>query len=69
MAAKKKPIETRDCAALGLERSAVGAAGSRTRFKRLQLPSTRKSGRRIEGDPETQARELLRLLREEAKAL
>jgi electron transfer flavoprotein alpha/beta subunit len=47
----------------------VGAAGSRTRFKRLQLPSTRKSGRRIEGDPETQARELLRLLREEAKAL
>jgi len=69
MAAKKKPIETRDCAALGLERSGVGAAGSRTRFKRLQLPSPRKSGRRIEGDPETQARELLRLLREEAKAL
>jgi electron transfer flavoprotein beta subunit len=69
MAAKKKTIEVKDCAALGLDISKVGSRGARSRFKRLQLPPPRKGARRIEGDPETQARELVRLLREEAQVL
>ena len=35
----------------------------------LELPPPRAAGRRIEGDPATAARELVRLLREEAKVL
>ncbi|MCZ6778927.1 MAG: electron transfer flavoprotein subunit beta/FixA family protein [Acidobacteria bacterium] len=69
MAAKKKPIEIRDCAALGLRADQVGESGSLTRIKKLSLPPARKEGHKIEGDPASQAKELIRLLREEAKAL
>jgi electron transfer flavoprotein beta subunit len=69
MAAKKKSIEVKDCTAVGVETHQVGEAGSATRLKRLSLPPARKSGRRIEGDAEGQVKELLRLLREEAKVL
>ncbi len=69
MAAKKKTVEVKDCAALGVDPASVGARGARLRVVRLSLPSPRKAGRKIEGDPDTQARELVRLLREEAQAL
>jgi len=69
MAAKKKTIEFRDCAALGIDPATVGERGARLRLRRLSLPPARKTGRRLEGEPEAQVRELLRLLREEAQAL
>ncbi len=66
MAAKKKPIEVKDAAALGL-----GAAdlAPRTKVAALDLPPARPPIKMIEGDPETQAKELLRLLHEEAKVI
>jgi electron transfer flavoprotein beta subunit len=66
MAAKKKTIETRDAAALGL--SAADLA-PKTKVVVLELPPARAVVRMIEGDPDTQVKELLRVLREEAKVL
>jgi electron transfer flavoprotein beta subunit len=66
MAAKKKTIQTLDAAALGLD---AGALAPRTKVVALELPPARPAVKMIEGDPETQARELLRLLHEEAKVI
>ncbi len=66
MAAKKKPIEVKDAAALGLDPAAIAPL---TRVVALELPPARAAVRMIEGDPDTQARELLRLLHEEAKVI
>jgi electron transfer flavoprotein beta subunit len=66
MAAKKKTIETKDAAALGL--SAADLA-PKTKVVALELPPARPAVRLIAGDPDTQVKELLRLLREEAKVL
>jgi electron transfer flavoprotein beta subunit len=66
MGAKKKTIETRDAAALGL--SAADLA-PKTKMVALELPPARPAVRMIEGDPDTQVKELLRALREEAKVL
>jgi electron transfer flavoprotein beta subunit len=66
MAAKKKTIETRDAATLGL--SAADLA-PRTRVVALELPPARPAVRMIEGDADKQVKELLRVLREEAKVL
>ena len=66
MAAKKKPIDVKDAAALGLD---PGALGPKTRVLALELPPARPPVRMIEGDPDTQARELIRLLHEEAKVI
>jgi len=66
MQAKKKPIQTLDLAALGLDAAAVAP---KTRVVGLELPPARPAVRMIEGDPGTQARELIRLLHEEAKVI
>jgi electron transfer flavoprotein beta subunit len=66
MAAKKKPIDTKDAAALGLDATALDPA---TRVIALELPPARPGVTMIAGDPETQAKELLRLLHEEAKVI
>jgi electron transfer flavoprotein beta subunit len=66
MAAKKKPIDVKDAAALGLAPSALAPL---TRVVALELPPARPAVRMIEGDPDTQASELLRLLHEEAKVI
>jgi electron transfer flavoprotein beta subunit len=66
MAAKKKPVETKDAAALGLDAASLAPA---TRVAALELPTARPGVKMIEGDPETQARELMRLLHEEAKVI
>lgn len=66
MAAKKKPITVQDAAALGLE---AGTLKAKTRVLALELPPSRPPVRMIEGDPETQARELIRLLHEEAQVI
>jgi electron transfer flavoprotein beta subunit len=66
MGAKKKPIQVRDLAALGLDAAAVAPKVTVTA---MELPPARPPVRMIEGDPETQARELIRLLHEEAKVV
>ena len=66
MAAKKKPIEVKNAAALGLDGPALQP---RTRVVAMELPAARPPVRMIRGDPDAQARELLRLLHEEAKVI
>jgi electron transfer flavoprotein beta subunit len=66
MAAKKKAIDVKDAAALGLSAADLAPL---TTVASLELPPARPAVRMIEGDPETQARELLRLLHEEAKVI
>ena len=66
MAAKKKPIAVKDAAALGLDAAALAP---KVRLVALELPPARTAARMIEGDPEAQVRELLRLLHEEAKVI
>jgi len=66
MAAKKKPIQALDAAALGLSADALGP---KVRVIAMELPPARPSVKMIEGDPETQAKELIRLLHEEAKVI
>ncbi len=69
MMAKRKPIEERDAAALGLDAGTVGTAGALLQQTRLELPQPRPEGRIIEGEPAEAARELVRLLHEEAKVI
>ena len=66
MAAKKKPVQALDAAALGLSAESLLPL---TRLERLELPPPRPPVKLIEGDPAAQAAELLRLLHEEAKVL
>jgi electron transfer flavoprotein beta subunit len=66
MAAKKKTIETKDAAALGLDAAALAP---KVRATALELPPARAAVRMIDGDPDAQAKELLRLLHEEAKVI
>jgi electron transfer flavoprotein beta subunit len=69
MGAKKKPITDWDAAALGLEASSAGAAGSFVELVRLDPPPARPPGKILPGDAATAARELARLLHEEAKVI
>ena len=66
MAAKKKPLEVKDAAALGLDAAALAPS---TMVTALELPPPRPAVKMIEGDPATQAKELIRLLHEEAKVI
>jgi electron transfer flavoprotein beta subunit len=66
MAAKKKPLHVLDAAGLGLDAAALAP---KLEVAALELPPARPSVRMIDGDPETQAKELLRLLHEEAKVI
>jgi electron transfer flavoprotein beta subunit len=66
MAAKKKPIQVLDLAGLGLDAAAVAPKVTVTA---MALPPARPPVRMIEGDPAAQAKELIRLLHEEAKVI
>ncbi len=69
MKAKKKPIEEKSAADLGLAADQIGAAGSGTRLIKL-LPLAERSGCKfIEGDAKEAAKELVQLLRNEAKVI
>jgi electron transfer flavoprotein beta subunit len=70
MKAKKKPLDVRDLASLGLDASEVGVVASRVELRRVELPPVRKAGRIIDGEtPEEKAVKLARALREEAKVI
>ena len=66
MAAKKKLIETKGAADLGLTPEQLAP---KTRVVALELPPSRSAVKMIEGDADTQVKELLRLLHEEAKVI
>jgi electron transfer flavoprotein beta subunit len=66
MAAKKKLIETKGAADLGLSAEQLAP---RTKVVALELPPSRSAVKMIEGDADTQVKELLRLLHEEAKVI
>lgn len=69
MAAKKKPIAVKNAAALGLDGAKVGEAGAVVKESAFGLPPARPAGRMIQGDAASQVKELVRLLREEAKVI
>jgi electron transfer flavoprotein beta subunit len=65
MAAKKKPLEIRKPADLGLP----PAPESRVAWESLELPPPRQAAKVLQGDSADAARELVRLLRDEAKVI
>ena len=68
MAAKKIAIETKTVADLGLADAEI--FGKRVRVLSLELPPEKTGGKKIDGrDPQAAAKEILRYIREEAKAL
>ena len=66
MAAKKKPMGVMAAAALGLTAEALAA---RTERRTMAPPAERPPVKLIQGDPAAQAKELIRLLHEEAKVI
>ncbi|MCC6137924.1 MAG: electron transfer flavoprotein subunit beta/FixA family protein [Bdellovibrionaceae bacterium] len=64
MKAKKKPIKEVPASELG-----VSAANNSLSFEKFELPKDRAPVQMIPGDAKAQAKELVRLLREEAKVL
>lgn len=69
MGAKKKPITDWNAAALGLDAATVGTAGAQIEVVNLEPPPARPPGKIIPGDAATAAKELARLLHEEAKVI
>ncbi len=64
MKAKKKEVRV-----LKMADVEVSAADQKIRFKNFQLPPPKQAGKKIPGDPHSQAKELVRLLHEEAKVV
>jgi electron transfer flavoprotein beta subunit len=64
MKAKKKEVRS-----LKLADTGASEADQKLRYRNLQLPPPKQAGKKIAGDPATQARELVRLLHEEAKVV
>jgi electron transfer flavoprotein beta subunit len=66
MAAKKKPITALDAAGVGLD---AGSSAPKVKVTGMELPPDRPDVKMIEGEPDAQAKELIRLLHEEAKVI
>lgn len=64
MKAKKKEVKAMKAADVG-----VTDADQKIKYKNLQLPPPKQAGKKIAGDPAAQAKELVRLLHEEAKVV
>ena len=70
MKAKKKPLEVKTLADLGLDPAAVGVAHRKVVVKALRLPPERKAVRMIQAEtPQAIAEQLVRILHEEAKLI
>ena len=68
MAAKKIPVDTKSIADLGLSEGDV--LNQRVVFVSIELPPEKSGGKKIDGaDPAAAAKEILKYIREEAKAL
>jgi len=64
MMAKKKPIEARDLAALGLDQSAVGPASSRIRVHKVYVPPKAARAEMVSGSAAQVAAKLVQKIRE-----
>ncbi len=70
MKAKKKPLEEKTLADLGLDASEFGEGARKVKILEITPPPERAGGKIIEGEtPQEKAAELARLLHEEAKAV
>jgi electron transfer flavoprotein beta subunit len=70
MKAKKKPLEEKTLADLGLDSAEFGEAASKVKILEMTPPPAREAGKIIEGEtPQEKAAELARLLHEEAKVI
>jgi electron transfer flavoprotein beta subunit len=70
MKAKKKEVKPVKAADLKLDAAAIGAAGARSKITKCYAPPQRKAAQIIAGEtPEQKAAALVKLLREEAKAI
>jgi electron transfer flavoprotein beta subunit len=69
MKAKKKPLDVKTLADLGLSGDEVGAQAAKVRVTSMELPAVRQAGQVLEGDTEAKAKELARLLHDEAKVI
>ena len=69
MKAKKKPLEIKTLADLGMSGDEVGTQGAKVKVTALELPPERQAGRVLEGDTAEKAKELVRLLHEDAKVI
>jgi electron transfer flavoprotein beta subunit len=67
MKAKQKPLEEMVLDSLGLDPETVGTAGAKVKLLKMAPPPARGGGRILEGPAPEAVRELVRLLREEAK--
>lgn len=68
MAARRKEIAVKDAAALGVK-GKVGGSELKVKIKEMSLPPERPAGRKIEGDCDTQVKELINLLHSEAHVI
>jgi electron transfer flavoprotein beta subunit len=69
MKAKKKPLEIKTLADIGLAPGQVGASAAKIRLISLEMPVPRQAGFMVPGDTAGKAKELARLLHEEAKVI
>jgi electron transfer flavoprotein beta subunit len=68
MKAKKKPLDEKTLADLGLDAAEFGAGGRKLKIIEMTPPPQREAGKIVEGEtPQEKAAELARLLHEEAK--
>jgi electron transfer flavoprotein beta subunit len=67
--ARQKPFIQWGVEDVGLDASEVGASGSKLEVVAVLPPPERPAGRIIEGEPEEAAREVVHLLRDEAKVI
>ena len=66
MKARQKPFQEIDSDSLGLNKKEIGKAGSKLQVIKMEIPSARRAGKILEGEPQDVVKELARLLREEA---
>jgi len=69
MKAKKKEVKAVNLAALGLPADQVGGAGAKTKILKHLPPPSRPPGKVIPGEIADVAKQLVKLLREEAKVI
>ena len=69
MKAKKKEIKILGANGLGISFQDVGRKASSIELKKLSYPPARKQGKILQGDAMTTTKELLNLMRSEAKLI
>ena len=70
MKAKKKPVDVKTIADLGIDAASVGAGNRKVKIKALNFPPQRQAVKMIEGESvQAKAAELVRVLHEEAKVI